>query len=72
MSSEDVFVLSKLFEVEGLIDYRAICDETSAHGILKHITALAVPRHDEIILDKKPSKDVKRPSNEPLLVIDPQ
>ena len=72
MSSEDVFVLSKLFEVESLIDYRAICDETPAHGILKHITALPVPRHDEIILDKKPPKDLKRPFNEPLLVNDPK
>ena len=66
MSREDLFVLTKLFEIEGLIDYRAILDETVGTGILQHITQLVVPSPKEIVLEKKPPKELKRPFNEPL------
>ncbi|CAF1029451.1 unnamed protein product [Rotaria sordida] len=56
MSIEDFFVLIKLFEIEGLIDYRTILDEKLGNGILQHITKLSVPKPKEIVLEKSPKK----------------
>jgi hypothetical protein len=61
MSAEDIFVLTKLFDVEGLVDYRTILDEKLGNGILRHVTSLPVPQSKEIILEKKPPKGI-RPS----------
>jgi len=60
MSAEDIFVLKKLFEIESLIDYRAILDEKLDNGILKHITSLPVPQSNEIVLEKKLPKQLRQ------------
>jgi len=72
MSREDLFVLTKLFENEGLIDYQTILDDELGNGILRHITKLTVPPSKQIILEKKPPKELKRPFNEPLLLNHPK
>ena len=72
MSREDLFVLTKLFETEALIDYPAILDEELGNGILRHITQLPVPPPKQIVLEKKPTKELKRPFNEPLVVNHPR
>jgi len=72
LSREDLFVLTKLFEIEGLIDYRAILDETIGTGILQHVTELVVPPSKQIILEKKPPKELKRSFNEPLQLNHPR
>jgi hypothetical protein len=59
MSPEDLFVLTKLFEIDGLIDYRAILDEKLGNGIVQHITPL-------------PIKEIRSPLNEPLQLHDPK
>jgi hypothetical protein len=51
LSREDLFILTKLFENEGLIDYRSILDEELGNGILQHITQLSVPPSKEIVLE---------------------
>ena len=43
MSSEDIFILTKLFEVNGLINYRMILDDKLGNGILRYITSVPVP-----------------------------
>ena len=72
LSREDFFILTKLFENEGLIDYRSILDEELGKGILQHITQLSVPPSKEIVLEKKPKKELKRPFNEPLQLNHPK
>ena len=73
MSSEDLFVLTKLFEIQGTaIDYQAILDEELGNGILRHITQLTVPLPTDIVLEKKPTKELKRPFNEPLQIDQPR
>jgi hypothetical protein len=72
MSREDLFVLTKLFEIEGFIDYRAILDDQLGNGILQHITQLTVPPPKQIVLEKKSSKEVERPFNEPLQLNHPK
>mgnify|MGYP006983686811 FL=1 len=72
LSREDLFVLTKLYEIEGLIDYRAILDETIGTGILQHVTELVVPPSKQIILEKKPPKELKRSFNEPLQLNHPR
>jgi hypothetical protein len=59
MSAEDIFVLTKLFDVEGLVDYRMIFDEKLGNGILRHVTTLSIPQPNEIILEKKPPKGIR-------------
>jgi hypothetical protein len=59
ISAEDIFVLTKLFEVEDLVDYRIILDEKLGNGILRHVTSLPVPQAKEIVLEKKPPKGVR-------------
>lgn len=71
-SREDFFVLTKLFEIEGLIDYQAILDDELGNGILRHITQITVPPPKQIVLEKKPPKELKRPFNEPLLLNHPK
>ncbi|CAF2515470.1 unnamed protein product [Rotaria sp. Silwood2] len=66
MSIEDVFVLTKLFEIEDLIDYQAILDEKLGNGILRYITKLSVPKTNNIILEKKSSKEFQQKFNESL------
>ena len=66
MTREDLFVLSKLFESDETIDYRAILDESASNGILQHVTQLAVPPAKEIVLEKKPAKELRQPFNEPI------
>lgn len=53
MSAEDTFVLTKLFEIDDLIDYRSILDEKFGNGILQHIKLLPVPKSKEIVLPKE-------------------
>lgn len=72
MSREDLFILMKLFDNEGFIDYRAILDQQFGNGILNHIVKLDVPPSKQIILEKKPPKELKRPFNEPLLLHHPK
>ncbi len=72
MSREDLFVLTKLFETEGLIDYQSILDEELGNGILRYITKLTVPPPKQIVLEKKPPNELKRPFNEPLLLNHPR
>jgi hypothetical protein len=72
LTREDLFVLTKLFENEGLIDYRSILDEELGNGILRHITQLTVPPSKEIVLEKKTKTEVKRPFNEPLQLNHPK
>jgi len=72
MSREDLFVLTKLFEIEGLIDYQAILDDEAGNGILRHITQLIVPPPKQVVLEKKPPKELKRPFNEPLQLNHPK
>ncbi len=66
VSAEDIFVLTKLFEIENSVDYRTILDEKLGNGILRHITLLPVPQSKEIVLEKKPLKGLSRAFNEPL------
>lgn len=67
MSKEDVFIVSKLFEVEGgAINYRSILSLNSENGILQHVVTLPVPPAKEIVLEKKPTKEQRQPFNEPL------
>jgi hypothetical protein len=68
ISSEDLFVLTKLFEIEGLIDYRTILDEKLGNGILRHIVSLPVPPSKQILLEKKPPKQLRQSFN-PLLPV---
>jgi hypothetical protein len=68
ISSEDLFVLTKLFEIEGLIDYRTILDEKLSDGILRHIVSLPVPPSKQILLEKKPPKQLRQSFN-PLLPV---
>jgi len=56
ISAEDIFVLTKLFEIENLVDYRTILDEKLGNGILRHITSLPVPQSKEIVLENKSPK----------------
>ena len=56
LTREDLFVLTKLFENEGLIDYQSILDEEFSNGILQHITKLSVPPAKEIILENNPRR----------------
>jgi len=72
MPREDLFVLTKLFEIEGLIDYQTILDDELGNGILRHITQLTVPPSKQIVLEKKPPKELKRPFNEPLQLNHPK
>ncbi|CAF1475870.1 unnamed protein product [Rotaria sp. Silwood1] len=72
ISREDLFILMKLFENEGFIDYRAILDEEFSTGILRHIVPLTVPPSKEIVLEKKLPKELKRPFNEPLQLSHPK
>lgn len=72
MSREDLFVLTKLFEVEGLIDYLGILDDETGNGILRHITQLSVPPPKQIVLEKKLPKELKKPFNEPLQLNHPK
>jgi hypothetical protein len=72
MSREDLFVLTKLFEIESLIDYRSILDVQVGTGILRHITQLTVPPPKEIVLEKKLPKELRQPFNEPLLLNHPK
>jgi hypothetical protein len=73
MSLEDLYVLMKLHQTEsGLIDYRAILDVKLGNGILRHITKLTVPLPEEIVLEKRPPKELKRPFNEPLQLTQPR
>ncbi|CAF2604281.1 unnamed protein product [Rotaria sp. Silwood2] len=72
MSREDLFILMKLFENEGFIDYRAILDQELSNGILRHIVPLTVPPSKEIILEKKLPKELKRPFYEPLQLNHPK
>jgi hypothetical protein len=72
MTQEDLFVLTKLFEIEGLIDYRSILDDALGNGILRHITQLPVPPPKQIVLEKKSLKELIRPSNEPLQLNHPK
>ncbi len=69
ISSEDIFILMKLFEIEGLIDYRAILDEKLGNGILRYIKSLPVPPLKEIILEKK---SPKQSFNLPLQINNPK
>lgn len=66
MTREDLYVLMKLFEIEGTIDYPAMLDTELGNGILRHVTQLPVPPSKEIVLEKKPPKELRRPFNEPL------
>ena len=66
MPREDLFILSKLFESEETIDYRSILDESVGNGILQHITQLPVPPAKEIVLEKKPPKELRQPFSEPI------
>lgn len=67
ISKEDVFIVTKLFEVEGgLIDYRSILSLNPENGILRHVTPLPVPPAKEIVLEKKPTKELRQPFNEPI------
>jgi hypothetical protein len=59
----------KLFEIEGLIDYRAILDEKLGNGILRYIKSLPVPPLKEIILEKK---SPKQSFNLPLQINNPK
>lgn len=73
LSKEDVFIVTKLFEIEGgLIDYRAILSLDPNSGILQHVTALAVPPAKEIVLEKKPTKELRQPFNEPIRLNHPK
>lgn len=65
MTREDLYVLMKLFEIEGSIDYPAILDNATGNGILRHVTQLPVPPSKEIVLEKKLPKELRRPFNEP-------
>jgi len=56
MSSEDIFILTKLFEIENSIDYRTILDEKLGNGILQYVTSLPVPQPKEIVLENKSPK----------------
>jgi hypothetical protein len=60
MSSEDIFILTKFFEIESLIDYRMILDEKLGNGILRHITSLPVLQSKEIVLEKRPPKGLRQ------------
>ena len=62
MSAEDIFVLTKLFDVEGLIDYQLILDEKLGNGILRHVTTLPIPQPNEIILETKLPKGIRSSS----------
>ncbi|CAF1332786.1 unnamed protein product [Rotaria magnacalcarata] len=53
MIDEDIFSLTKLFEIEGLIDYQIILDEKFGDGILRYISVLPVPKSKEIVLAKR-------------------
>jgi len=66
ISAEDIFVLTKLFEIENLVDYRTILDEKLGNGILRHITSLPVPQSKEIVLEKKLPKGLRQAFYEPL------
>ena len=72
LSREDLFVLTKLFETEGSVNYRAILDETVGPGIIQHITQLSVPPSKEIVLEKKPTKELRQPFNEPIRLNHPK
>jgi hypothetical protein len=56
MSSEDIFILTKLFEIENSIDYRTILDEKLGNGILRYVTSLPVPQSKELVLENKSPK----------------
>lgn len=60
MSVEDLFVLAKLFDIEGLIDYRAILDDKIGNGILQFIKPLPIPHSKELILEKPVSKTLQQ------------
>ncbi|UJR30118.1 hypothetical protein I4U23_017659 [Adineta vaga] len=73
LSSEDLFVLTQLFQTDGTaIDYRMIFDEESSNGVLQHVKQLPVPSSTDIILEKKPIKEIKRPFNEPFEIDQPK
>lgn len=72
ISREDLYVLMKLFENEGFIDYRSMLDQELGTGILRHIAQLDVPPSKEIVLEKKPPKESKRAFNEPLQLNHPR
>ena len=73
ISKEDVFIVTKLFEVEGgLIDYRSILSLNGENGVLKHVTALPVPPAEEVVLEKKAKKELRPPFNEPLRLNHPK
>jgi len=72
MSREDLFVLMKLFEIEGLIDYLAILDDELGKGILRFIIPLTVPPPKQIVLEKKPLQELQRPFDEPLQLNHPK
>ncbi|CAF1115399.1 unnamed protein product [Rotaria sp. Silwood1] len=63
MSIEDFFILTKLFEIEGLIEYQTILDEKFDNGILRHITSLPVPKPKEIVLVKNSPKEFQQKIN---------
>lgn len=72
MTREDFFIMSKLYENEGFVNYRAILDETVGPGIIQHITQLDVPVAKEILLETKPTKENRQPFNEPLRLNHPR
>ncbi|CAF1186374.1 unnamed protein product [Rotaria sordida] len=72
ISREDLFILMKLFENEGFIDYRSMLDQQLGNGILRYIVQLTVPPSKEIILEKKLPKELKRPFYEPLQLTYPK
>ena len=61
MSREDLFVMTKLFD-----------DDDFSMGVLQHITQLPVPPAKEIVIEKKPPKEKKRPFYEPLQLNHPK
>lgn len=56
ISKDDTFILIKLFENDGMIDYRAVLSQKPGINILRYVTSLPVPSTKDIILETKPKK----------------
>ena len=65
MSAEDCFVLTKLFQVDGAVDYRTMLDGGAGNAISRFITAASTRQPAEAIREAKSLEELPPVSNAP-------
>ncbi|CAF1003396.1 unnamed protein product [Adineta ricciae] len=66
MPLEDLFVLTKLFQINESIDYRTMLDDNINNGIRRFIKPSSVSQSSEVILETTIPKELQLMHNDPL------